>query len=257
MTRAWTALKGWRKLRPGGSKRPHPRVVWAVVCVQLMRRGSWRMAAAAGAALLLYLRMRELMTVRLRDFLPPTTQGKNAWCLQLHLREWGDISKTGKMDENLPLDTKNGDILTPVLTQFRSCGTDALLVTGGYVDYYREFKAACRDLALDQVLPSESRHSGISIDLASPKIGRWKQIKSLRRYEKSGELSKSWAGLSAQQRQHFLGCESGLESTLLRKVVPTPTGDLRRGLAASTTKKRSAATADMATAGCRRANTRS
>ena len=77
---------------------------------------------AVWVALVLYPRTRELMTVSLRDFPPPRTQGKNAWCLQYHLRERGDISKTGEMDENLLLDTKNVEMLRPVLTQFRSCG---------------------------------------------------------------------------------------------------------------------------------------
>ena len=178
--------------------------------------------------LYLYLRVSEAFLVRFSDFLAPTVQGLQSWCVKLHPVDRGIPSKTGMVDENLALSTPLARKLDPLWKALSKKASTETVMDCSYLDYLKEFKQVTRELGIEDVVPSEGRHSGASIDVArgfrttveAQKQGRWQQPKSVKRYEKAGELNRSWACLSEAQRQHFEACEVGIVDTLLRGHLP-------------------------------------
>ena len=228
LPRCWRTLKGWRKLNPGRSKLNRGHAVWCAIAMKFVRRNRWRVGVMEVLRLYLYLRVSEAFQVRFSDFLAPTVQGLQSWCVKLHPVERGIPSKTGMVDENLALSTPLARTLDPLWKALSKKASTETIMDCSYLDYLREFKQITHELGIEDVVPSESRHSGASIDVArcyrtaveAQKQGRWQQPKSVKRYEKAGELNRSWACLSEAQRRHFEACEVGIVDTLLRNQLP-------------------------------------
>ena len=80
--------------------------------------------------------------------------------------------------------------------------------------------------------PYSARHSGASIDRATHerpldvvrKRGRWKQMASVVRYDKTGRVNDAWRALSAATRSHFLEAERRLVACLVQgaELPPSP-----------------------------------
>jgi hypothetical protein len=266
MPRSWRALKGWRKLSPGCSKRPRVYAIWAALATDLARRLHWRMAIGSLIALALYLRIKELVGANCGQLIAPTRQGLENWCLRLHPQEANVRSKVGLFDENLEFASPHAKFLVPALKWLQAQPPDTSILGCSSLDYVREMKTSARRLGMSDLVASEARHSGASIDVAKKfktleqcqKLGRWQSLKSMRRYEKAGELARSWTSLSQEQRDHFEECERRLAESLFQgRFPPEKTFVAQVASAFSRTSVRSRVEADTVTARSKRRTTSS
>ena len=115
LVRSWRALKGMKILIPSTSKCPRAYCLWCGICVRLVRKGQWRMAVAILIGLPCLFRIKELLSVRCGDFLPPSSHGIRSWSISLHPSSRDGVSKTGLQDENIPIATPLGTWLNPVI----------------------------------------------------------------------------------------------------------------------------------------------
>ena len=228
LVRSWRALKGWKKLSPSFSRHPKVGAIWCGIAVRLIRHGKWRLAVTTLVAVAAYLQIKGRMRIRCGDFLPPTSQGANHWCLSLHPQGREEVSKTGLMDENVTFSTPLGLWMAPLFQHFHQLPKEQMLLQGTYAEHLADFKLATSQLGVPDVQLSETRHSGASIDVAKKhrnidavaKQGRWLSVKSLRRYERAGELNRSWNKLSAAQRIYFEKCEEEIAAAVLYGRLP-------------------------------------
>ena len=181
MVRSWRALRGWKKLSPGCSRHPRVWAIWCGIAVRLIRNGKWRLAVTTLVAVAAYLRVKERMRIRCGDFLAPTLQGANRWCLSLHPQERQEVSKTGLMDVNVTFNTPLGLRMAPLFSHFSKLPKEQMLLEGTHAEHLADFKTATHQLGVADVQLSETRHSGASIDVAKKhrnidavaKQGRW------------------------------------------------------------------------------------
>ena len=251
MPRCLRVLKGWRKLSPSSSKQARPYAVWCALCVRLVHFGLWKMAVAIMIQLVLYLRVAELYSVRCGDLLRPSVQGLRCWALSLHPATREKLSKTGLKDENVTFATRLSIPLQRVLVYLAEQAADQPILDVPYPEFLAQFKRAAQAIGVPQMVPSEARHSGASIEIGlkmrtteeGQKQGRWASLKNLRRYEKAGELNKEWQKYSDRQQRHFLRCEKGLVQALLVGTMPDemPTFNIQGSAASQTPAASSAA----------------
>jgi hypothetical protein len=228
MPRCLRVLKGWRKLSPSSSKQARPYAVWCALCVRLVHFGLWKVAVAIMIQLVLYLRVAELYSVRCGDLLRPSVQGLRCWALSLHPATREKLSKTGLKDENVTFATRLSIPLQGVLVHLAKQKADQPILDVPYPEFLAHFKRAAQAIGVPQMVPSEARHSGASLEIGlkmrtteeGQKQGRWAILKNLRRYEKAGELNKEWQKYNDAQQRHFLRCEKGLAQALLAGTMP-------------------------------------
>ena len=109
--RTWRALRGWRRLCPGRSRKPFPLAVWAAVASELRRRGYVSMAVFVLVALSSYSRPSELLRCTVYSLVPPLRNTLNEWSLLLSPEQEGHPSKTGEYDTSLTLDSPWGPVV--------------------------------------------------------------------------------------------------------------------------------------------------
>lgn len=105
LPRSWRALKGWRRLTPGFSRRPFPLCFWAAVATEMEARGSLQMAIFTLIALSAYLRPPEAMGLKKRDLVGPITGGTRFWSLLVCPQERKATTKTGERDVSVMMDS--------------------------------------------------------------------------------------------------------------------------------------------------------
>ena len=92
---SWRALRGWRKLRPGRSRKAMALAVCAAITIEMVRMGFLRMALFLMTALSTYSRPSELIRCRVFSLVPPMPGISEYWCLLLPPEERPERSKTG------------------------------------------------------------------------------------------------------------------------------------------------------------------
>jgi hypothetical protein len=222
LPRALRALKGWRKATPRRSRLPYPWQVWCAMAVEALRDGFVRLAFGLLLAVEAYLRPSELLGVKCGDFIAPAHGGVAAWVLLLHPSERGERSKVGSQDDTIPLDSSRFRALTPMVEALSRRPAEESLIGLDYSQFLELFNKWARRLHLG-VQPYSARHSGASIDRAVNerpldlvrKRGRWKQMSSVVRYDKTGRVNDSWRSLDAEVKVFCLECERVLEMVLL------------------------------------------
>ena len=231
LSRSWRALKGWRRLCPGNSKKPMPLGVWCAVAIELVRMRQVRMALFLLVALSTYARPSELLRCPTSCLIPPSSGVLDEWALLPAPQELAVSTKTGEYDHSVALDSK---FLKPwadtLFTALKTQAPDTNLWNFTYGQYLASFKAACRMIHLE-LSPYQTRHSGPSIDRARQwrllhevqKRGNWRSHKSVMRYEKSARLALSYQSLPPAVRHHCDMCEPLVGDVLLgRKPPPLP-----------------------------------
>jgi hypothetical protein len=116
----------------------------------------------------------------------------------------------GESDETVVLNSRRLRFLAPVLQVLATSGDPSdPLWSFDYGTFYKTLAQVGRTLGVPLV-PYVMRHSGVTIDRAegtrtaeeAQKRGRWRQAKSMRRYEKAGRLADSWRHLGGSVQQH-------------------------------------------------------
>ena len=161
-----------------------------------------------------YLRAHSLLDLERADFHPPPrgtrANLKKAWALMIAPLERGRPSKSGQFNETVLV----GD-LDPWIPTFMNLSVKRLPVSGNIFDFSREefarrLKDAARQLQLPyRVSPHQLRHSGPSHDKYYnrrdwPEIqsrGLWRQLQSVKIYEKHDLLLQIWSLLSPAVRR--------------------------------------------------------
>lgn len=228
LPRANRALKGWRRLAPGHSRKAFPLAVWAAVCVEMARLRQLRMALFTILGLASYARPSELLACKVFSLVPPTRQVTDRWSLLLCAEELGRPSKTQEFDDSVLLDTPYLLPWAPVLLkELRAQPMDRPLWDFSYSDYFHVFSQIAKTLKLE-VTPYHLRHSGPSIDrsrnirslLEVQKRGRWKSHKSVTRYERAARLAANFRELPVAIQRHCLHAESVLGDVMLGRTCP-------------------------------------
>ena len=224
--RSWRALKGWRRLTPGKSRKAHALAVWAGICYVMIIRGRRRMAVFVLMIVSTYARPSSLLGAKKEHLVPPVTGVNQQWSLLLHPEELESPSKTGEYDLSLVLDS-------PWMRSWVDDTCRALKSTEGgflwdfdYSEIAAELNAVSKILGVHVTLYM-GRHSGPSIDRALKlrgiaevkKRGHRKSWKSIARYEKSARLASSFANLSDGQQHFFQTCEAQLAAFMSGRAV--------------------------------------
>ena len=103
---SYRALKGWRKLAPGSSRKAFPLAVWAAISVEMVRQNCLRMALFTMTCVSAYTRPSELFRCKTGSLIPPTSQVTEHWSLLLNPEELKPRSKTGEFDDSILLDSR-------------------------------------------------------------------------------------------------------------------------------------------------------
>ena len=144
----------------------------------------------------------------------------------------GQTTKTGETDDSVLLDCSWMPwlhLIATDLSKSRSSAADPLF-SFDYPTFCAEFNDALAELDMTRlgVVPYAWRHSGPSIDRAQnhrslaevQKRGRWKQLRSVARYEKAGRLGMSVRDLTSEQVAYCEMCEKHLEDFICGRRTP-------------------------------------
>jgi len=225
---SFRALKGWRKLAPGSSRKAFPLAVWSAIAVEMVRMNLVRMAVFTMTCLSAYTRPSELYRCRTMSLIPPTQQVTDHWSLLLNPEEFVDRSKTGEYDDSILLDSRFLKPWASVLyRELKKQPAQQLLWDFDYQSYYQAFVTAAKKMQIE-ITPYNMRHSGPSIDrsqntrplLEVQKRGRWRSHKSVTRYEKSARLAANFNQLPLKTQRHCLHVESLLGDVMLGRTKP-------------------------------------
>ena len=190
--------------------------------LEALRDGLVRLAFGLLLAVEAYLRPSELLGVRCGDFIGPAPGGVSSWVLLLHPSARNERSKVGSQDDTIPLDSRRFAYLGPLMEALARRPSGELLVGMDYSQFLELFNRYCRRLKV-KAQPYSARHSGASIDRATnerplvdvQKRGRWKQMASVIRYDKTGRVNDSWRALDSEVKAHCLEAARRLLGCLL------------------------------------------
>ena len=234
LPRSSRALLGWKRRQPGQSRPPLPWIVLCGVLEILLMRGQRFMACALALMFHCYLRPGELLALRGFQLVPPApglSGGFRWWTLLLHPEELQTPSKTGELDDSLPLDVPELQWLTPLLLELRATVKPLEpLWSFDYVQLRAEFEGALAALGLRHLGATlySLRHGGASHDRIVnrrsleevAKRGRWRARLSVRRYEKHGRLALQVAQVPGVVQQRLRLSAQRLPGLFARASAP-------------------------------------
>ena len=172
---------------------------------------------------------------------PPVRGVSKFGSLLIAPEEIGATTKTGESDDSVLLDCAWMPWLHRLVSELHSRNRhqSSAVFDFDYPEFCAAFQGAVAELSMTHlnIVPYAWRHSGPSIDRARnlrslqevQKRGRWRQAKSVNRYEKAGRLGMGIQELTSAQRAYCELAERHLEATIFG--LPSPLSRFRRGLA--------------------------
>ena len=221
--RARAALKGWSSRHPQGSRTGADPLIWFLIADHIANK-----SPPAAAALLLqldtYARPSEILKVKLRDVIAPSSRSCKYWGLIFGNSQYSEMTKTKQQDDTVLLDSLDRNYAPRVLKMVSSqCTQNEQLLFGAislsqFEDLFKEARGAV-GLASFSLTPHCVRHSGPSVDFlhrarSATEIqtrGRWKTQKSILRYQKPGQML---ARMRKIPKEVWRKAESALTSTM-------------------------------------------
>jgi len=207
-------------------------MIWSAIAVTLALRGQPDMAKLLLLGLGTYARPSELLGLRKQDVIPPVRGMSRYGAIIIAPEDVGVTTKTGETDDSVLLDCSWMPWLHTVaesLSQARASGSENLF-DFDYPTFCGEFNDALAELDMTRlgVVPYAWRHSGPSIDRAQnrrtlaevQKRGRWKQQKSVARYEKAGRLGMTIRDLTSEQVAFCEMCDRHLGDFICGRRTP-------------------------------------
>jgi len=209
LVRANRSLRGFRKLRPPGSRLPlvEDVVCGLVACLVLMDRPLTALAVFTSCQC--YLRPGEAVAVQCKDVGLPmlaAQSGLECFTLTIAPSERGVASKVQTFDDTIIVDKP--DWLGVILGDLSRTGLpSAPLFQLTMKEYKQDWEEACRMLGVKAHL-YQLRHAGASLDTLGRRRsaeeigdrGRWMTSKSRKRYAKGGAVQRVWRRLNAETR---------------------------------------------------------
>jgi hypothetical protein len=198
------ALKGWHRTYPPKARLPLP---WEGVCwiaLEALMEDEMQIALLLLLVFVFFLRPSEGFRVRACDLIEPCGMIK-FWTLILHPEEMEVPSKTGEHDEALQLQIAQfrfvcETIFRLLVLPMANKSQPLFTITAAEVNAFlrrtevkHKLSASVKTLHLYRF-----RHAGPSVAAAAGlmpqgdimKMGRWKSLRSLRRYEKGGRVAQ-------------------------------------------------------------------
>ena len=229
LARSWRAIKGWRKKCPARSRRPHSMPLWACLAWEMARQGAWIMAVYLVFTLSTYMRPSEPLLIQRRDLVPPTPGVAQEWHVTLFPEERPARSKTYAVNDSICLTSSICPYLPELMAVLMESRKDnELLFPFTYADDLIMFERCRRHLGLPKMVPYQSRHSGPAVDIAKgyrdrPGVkerGRWRDDRSVQRYEQRARLGQSFQQMAPALKAHALLCEERLGALLCGRLQP-------------------------------------
>ena len=216
-----------------------PWIVVAMICVEMMRLGEPAMAYWTMLSFWCYLRPSECMRLRRKDLVPPVAGVSRHWSLVIAPSEAGILTtKVGEQDDSVMWDCPDVQWFSEMLRELRANGSTEKVWSFDYSNLVQVWRSACRALRLTAYVPYQLRHGGPSHDRlqqyrsleAIQKRGRWKQLRSVARYEKAGRVAQEAMKLSLHLRRHGKRILQQLQEVLSGRLPPPelPAEGLRR-----------------------------
>ena len=158
-----------------------------------------------------YARPSELLGLRQKDLIPPVRGVSRFGSILIASAEIEATTKTGESDDSVLLDCVWMPWLDRLGSELGSSQTSPTspVFSFDYPAFCQQFQKALLEMEMGHlgVVPYAWRHSGPSIDRAQgrrtlqevQKRGRWRQPKSVNRYEKAGRLGMSVRELTSEQ----------------------------------------------------------
>ncbi|CAK0906896.1 unnamed protein product, partial [Prorocentrum cordatum] len=228
LVRTMKALQGFNRLDPGRTRPPLPLAFAALIAVELVGMGLGGMALAVMLMFSAYLRPIELLSLQVSDVLVPT-QGSPYYAIHLHRAERGQPSKVGLYDETLLLDSSALPFLGYLLDAHRAAAAGPALFDFDYRSFNESFRTAARTAGLAAIKPDlyQLGHGGPSHDILNrlrskaevKDRGRWRDDRSVRRYEAHGRLQLQEKLVSEATQSRAAACLVDLEAQL-RSSMP-------------------------------------
>ena len=175
------------------------------------------------------MRPSEPLLIQCQDLVPPTPGVSREWHVTLFPEERAARSKTYAVNDSVCLTTSLCPFLPELLeTLYNSRKPDELLFPFTYADYLVMFDRCRRQASLPKMVPYQTRHSGPACDIAKgfrdragvKERGRWKDDRSVQRYEQRARLGQSFQQLSPALKAHVLLCEERLGALLCGRLRP-------------------------------------
>jgi hypothetical protein len=210
------ALKGYTKRYPPRARAPMGREPTAAITQILKAWGFHDAAVQIATSFATYLRPGPLRKLKVRDLLPPVRDWGPLSVHQLHIAplaeagEEQDVTKTGTIDEGVPLDGGWQWLGTTLEQLAYGKAADEAIFTTPPAQMVELFGRASKALKLPKVVLYMLRHGGASEDLLSGarseaeimQRGHWKTATSVRRYAKKAQLQKLLAKMSPEHREY-------------------------------------------------------
>ena len=196
------ALVGWAKREPSLSRPPLPRAAMIAIVMWLVRNKHKLHAVAVLLMFEGYLRSAELLSLRAFQIVPPVrNQGPQFVAVLAVAQELQEVSKTGESDISISLDLQRQASLGRVLlTIVRHLSPMQKVWPFEYDELSRVFRAAASAQSVAILKPTlhSLRHGGASHDrwvgarslLDVQSRGAWKQMSSVKRYDKHARLTR-------------------------------------------------------------------
>jgi len=214
------ALKGWTRIHPG---RRHPPLTWSLavaIAAQLARWGRFEMAVGTLLAFVSLLRIGELTSVRVGDFLDANSDDSRVD----EVRVSGLRLRKTKTADNLFAEIHHEDVLTLLRRVVSHKHRSEKIFAFSAGSFRQWFKKAVSALHLDdRYVPHSLRHGGATL-LYMAKVpietilhrGRWASTKSARYYVQSGEAMLLAQSVNSTSRDFGRTVAADLVGTLLR-----------------------------------------
>ena len=170
-----------------------------------------------------YARPSELLGLRKKDVIPPVRGMSRYGALMIAAEDTGLTMKTGEIDDSILLDCSWMPFLHTIALNLSKARESPLhrLLRFDYPAFVAEFNDALSELDMTRlnIIPYSWRHSGPSLDRAGnhrtlaevQKRGRWKQMRSVARYEKAGRIGLGVRDLTSAQIAYCETCARHLE----------------------------------------------
>lgn len=184
------ALKGWRRLQPSDS---HPPLTWELTCLLsawMARRGEHEAALAMLVGFDCYLRIGEILGLKVRDVATARDPRLGAAYRGVMLR----LAKT-KTGNNQSVTVESADVSSLLQAHIRGRRPSDSVFAVGRTRFYTLLHSACRAFGLQAhgYTPHSLRHGGATRHFLQGRPiadiqfrGRWSDAKSVRTYIQSG-----------------------------------------------------------------------
>ena len=202
--------------------------IWAAIAIELCKSGFWLMAVYLVWLVATYMRPGEPLKIRRGDLVAPVRHVSHEWMVNLFPEERLHRSKALAANESVSLLIHWAPWFSQLVPLLAKGPSHERVFDFDYPTFFEIFNRARSRLKFPKMSPYEARHSGPAIDVARgfrtkaevKERGRWKNDKSVQRYEQRARLAVTFRRLPLELQAHCRRCEDALGDVLLGRRQP-------------------------------------